>query len=63
MWFLHCRPTFCLVTEMGKHRFKKNYLSNCNCGNTDSNFFALDPKIVPKLVNLRFGNSKIGKTG
>jgi hypothetical protein len=33
------------------------------CGNTDSNFFALDPKIVPKLGNLRFGNSKTGKTG
>jgi hypothetical protein len=27
------------------------------CGNTDSNFFTLDPKIVPKLGNLRFGNS------
>jgi hypothetical protein len=26
-------------------------------------FFALDPKIVPKLGNLRFGNSKTGKTG
>jgi hypothetical protein len=25
--FLHCRPTFCLVTEMGKHRFQENYLS------------------------------------
>jgi hypothetical protein len=33
------------------------------CGNTDSNFFALDPKTVPKLGNLRFGNSKTGKTG
>jgi hypothetical protein len=33
------------------------------CGNTDSNFFALDPKIVPKLGNLRFGNSKMGETG
>jgi hypothetical protein len=26
-------------------------------------FFALDPKIVPKLGNLRVGNSKIGKMG
>jgi hypothetical protein len=26
-------------------------------------FFALDPKIVPKLGNLRFGNSKTGETG
>jgi hypothetical protein len=33
------------------------------CGNTDSNFFALDPKIVPKLGNLRFGNSKTGENG
>jgi hypothetical protein len=33
------------------------------CGNTDSNFFALDTKIVPKLGNLRFGNSKTGKMG
>jgi hypothetical protein len=33
------------------------------CGNTDSNFFALDPKIVSKLGNLRFGNSKIRETG
>jgi hypothetical protein len=33
------------------------------CGNTDSNFFALDPKLVPKSGNLRFGNSKIRETG
>jgi hypothetical protein len=33
------------------------------CGNTDSNFFALNPKIVPKLGNLRFDNSKIRETG
>jgi hypothetical protein len=26
-------------------------------------FFALDPKTVPKLGNLRFGNSKTGKMG
>jgi hypothetical protein len=26
-------------------------------------FFALEPKIVPKLGNLRFGNSKIRKMG
>jgi hypothetical protein len=26
-------------------------------------FFALDPKIVPKLGNLRFGNNKIRETG
>jgi hypothetical protein len=24
--FLHSRPTFCLVTEMGKQRFHENYL-------------------------------------
>jgi hypothetical protein len=33
-----------------------------SCRNTDSNFFALDPKTVPKLGNLRFGNSKTGRT-
>jgi hypothetical protein len=38
-------------------------LETMRCGNTDSNFFALDPKIVSKLGNLRFGNSKTGKTG
>jgi hypothetical protein len=26
-------------------------------------FFALDPKLVPKTGNLRFGNSKIRETG
>jgi hypothetical protein len=26
-------------------------------------FFALNPKIVPKFGNLRFGNSKIRETG
>jgi hypothetical protein len=26
-------------------------------------FFVLNPEIVPKLGNLRFGNSKIEKTG
>jgi hypothetical protein len=33
------------------------------CGNKDSIFFALDPKLVSKTGNLRFGNSKIRKTG
>jgi hypothetical protein len=34
-----------------------------NYGNTDSNFFALDPKLVPKIGNLKFGNRKIRETG
>jgi hypothetical protein len=26
-------------------------------------FFCLDPKLVPKIGNLKFGNSKIRETG
>jgi hypothetical protein len=54
LWILHGHLVcgFCMDT-----------LSVEYCGNTDSNFFALDPKTVPKLGNLRFGNSKTGKTG
>jgi hypothetical protein len=45
------------LIEHGKSKYE------CMCGNTDSNFFALDPKIVPKLGNLRFCNSKTGRNG
>jgi hypothetical protein len=26
VYFLHCKPTFCLLTEMGKFWFMENYL-------------------------------------
>jgi hypothetical protein len=46
-----------------KASYRPGWQAGDECGNTDSNFFALDPKIVPKLGNLRFGNSKTRETG
>jgi hypothetical protein len=52
-----------MVVSFGSDDFVEEKSDSESCGNKDSNFFVLNPEIVPKLGNLRFGNSKTRKTG
>jgi hypothetical protein len=52
---MHCEKNLCENITKTVLGMKDSYGSR-ECGNTDSNFFALNPKLIPKTGSLRFGN-------